>query len=130
LKTLNPDNLVTFDNKGKYSAPEFTWGESIGPTALKFLDSDALGKKYQNDLFVSTIVTGNIYHFDLNKDRTELALKGPQLDKVAEKMNTGVDDIIFGEHFGRITDLEVGPDGYLYVVSIGKGAIYRIVPES
>ena len=22
----------------------------------------------------------------------------------------------------------MGPDGYLYVVSIGKGAIYRIVP--
>ena len=36
--------------------------------------------------------------------------------------------VIFGEGFGGITDLEVGPDGYLYVVSIGQGAIYRIVP--
>ena len=32
------------------------------------------------------------------------------------------------KEFGSISDLEVGPDGYLYVVSIGLGGIYRIVP--
>ena len=37
--------------------------------------------------------------------------------------------IIFGEEFGSISDLEVGPDGYLYIVSLGQGAIYRIVPN-
>jgi aldose sugar dehydrogenase len=130
-KLLNPDNLVTFNKGGKYSTPEFTWGESIGPTALKFLHSDRSEyKQYQNDMFVSDHKHGRIYHFDLNENRTELALKGPLLDKVAEKGNTGIDDIIFGEHFGGITDLEIGPDGYLYVVSIGKEAIYRIVPAS
>jgi glucose/arabinose dehydrogenase len=129
-KSSNPDNLVTFDKRGKYSTPELTWGEPIGPTALKFLHSDALGKEYQNDLFVSDVLLGRIYHFDLNEDRTELSLKGPLLDKVAEKRDTGIDDIIFGENFGGITDLEIGPDGYLYVVSFGKGVIYRIVPAS
>jgi glucose/arabinose dehydrogenase len=39
-------------------------------------------------------------------------------------------DILFGEGFGGITDIEVGPDGYMYVVSISDGAIYRIVPKS
>ena len=35
--------------------------------------------------------------------------------------------MIFGEGFGGITDLKVGPtDGYLYVLSIGNGAIYKI----
>jgi hypothetical protein len=29
--------------------------------------------------------------------------------------------------FGAITDIEVGPDGYLYIVGF-KGTIYRIVP--
>jgi len=32
---------------------------------------------------------------------------------------------------GGVTDLEAGPDGYLYVVSgiwTGEGKIYRIVP--
>ncbi len=27
------------------------------------------------------------------------------------------------------TDLEIGPDGYLYVVSVGLGKIFRIVPN-
>jgi hypothetical protein len=39
------------------------------------------------------------------------------------------EDIIFAHGFGTITDLEVGPDdGYLYVVSLVHGAIYRIFP--
>ena len=36
--------------------------------------------------------------------------------------------IIFGQGFGAITDIEVGPDGYLYIVGI-QGTIYRIVPN-
>jgi aldose sugar dehydrogenase len=38
--------------------------------------------------------------------------------------------IILGNGFGPITDLETGPDGYLYVLSLGSGTIYRIVPLS
>jgi hypothetical protein len=34
----------------------------------------------------------------------------------------------FGTGFGGITDLRVGPDGFLYVVSIGDGKIYVIRP--
>jgi aldose sugar dehydrogenase len=75
-KSLNPDNLIIFHKGGKYSSPEFTWGESIGPTALKFLHSDRLGKQYENDMFVSDHKYGRLYHFDLNENRTELALKG------------------------------------------------------
>jgi aldose sugar dehydrogenase len=133
--SLNPDNLVTFDNRGKYSAPEFIWEESVGPTALKFLHSDRLGKQYENDLFVSDIRHGRLYHYDLNQNRTQLVLTGELEDKVVERKregtkDTSIDDIIFGDRFGGITDLEIGPDGYLYVVSFGKGAIYRIVPAS
>ena len=36
--------------------------------------------------------------------------------------------LIFGSNFAGISDLVVGPDGYLYVLSFGSGAIYRIVP--
>ncbi len=36
---------------------------------------------------------------------------------------------LFGEGFGGITDLKLGPDGYLYVLSIGNGALYRIAPK-
>jgi len=124
----NPENgLVDFGGKGKYSSPEFTWRESLGPSAIKFFNSDRLGKQYENDIFVGDIGNGNLYHFDLNKDRTELVLEGPLADKLA-----GSDDenegIIFGQGFGAITDIEVGPDGYLYIVGF-QGTIYRIVPN-
>ena len=38
-----------------------------------------------------------------------------------------LNSVIFGRGFGTITDLQVGPDGYLYVLTFG-GNIYRIVP--
>jgi glucose/arabinose dehydrogenase len=41
-----PDNLVDFGGNGKYRSPEFTWLQTDGPTALKFLNSDKLCKKY------------------------------------------------------------------------------------
>ena len=37
-------------------------------------------------------------------------------------------EVTFGTGFGGITDLETGPaDGFLYVLSINDGAIYKIV---
>ena len=119
--------MLEFGGKAKYSAPEFTWIPTIGSTALKFLNSDKLGKQYQNDIFVGDVHNGRIYHFDLNEARTGLLLEGPLDDKVADDEGEN-DGIVFGEGFGSISDLEVGPDGYLYVVSIGLGGIYRIVP--
>jgi aldose sugar dehydrogenase len=126
---FNPNNLLTFGGKGKYSDPEFVWANTVGPTAIKFLDSDKLGKQYENDMFVGDFHGGNIYHFKLNKSRTGLVLNDSVLaDKIADTPQQ-TQDIIFGQGFGGITDMQVGPDGYLYVVSISNGAIYRIVPE-
>jgi len=119
--------LVNFQGKGNYRDPEFVWTDTVGPTAIKFLHSDRLGKQYENDVFVSDITQGNIYHFNLNANRTQLVLEGVLADKIANNA-TENEGIIFGEGFGGITDLEVGPyDGYLYIVSLGHGAIYRIV---
>ena len=125
------DYLVDFDGKGEYSDPEFEWRDTLGPTAVKFLNSDKLRAEYANDMFVGDIVNGRIYHFELNQDRRELILDGLLADKVAATESvTELEQIIFGEGFGGITDLEVGPDGYLYVVSLGHGAIYRILPST
>jgi glucose/arabinose dehydrogenase len=125
---FTPGDLVDFDGKGTYSDPEFEWQQTLGPTALIFLHSDRLGEQYQNDIFVGSIVTGNIYHFGLSEDRTQLVLTGELEDKIAETRETGAEDIVFGEGFAGVSDLEVGPDGYLYVVSLGQGKIFRIVP--
>lgn len=119
-------NLVDFGGKGQYSSPEFTW--DVAPTALKFLNSDKLGKEYENDMFVGDIKNGNLYHFELDKQRTGLLLDGPLADKVAS--NEEINQTVFAQGFGGITDVEVGPDGYLYILTFGEedGTIYKIVP--
>ena len=38
-----------FKGNGKYSEPEFVWFDPVAPTGLTFLDSDELGKDYEND---------------------------------------------------------------------------------
>jgi aldose sugar dehydrogenase len=129
----NPSDLVNFDGKGHYSPPKFTWDKSVAPTALLFLDSDKLSSSYKNDMFVGSVDSGRLFHFDLNENRTELLLKGVLEDKIASD-NTEYSDILFAEGFSIITDLKQGPDGYLYVVSGLKqsktekpGAVYRII---
>jgi aldose sugar dehydrogenase len=124
----NPSNLVDFAGKGKYRAPEFIWFKTVAPTALKFLNSDKLGKQYQNDMFVGDIKKGNLYHFDLNQARTGLVLNGTLSNKIS---NTASDSqpVIFASGFdGGITDIQVGPDGYLYILAFA-GSIYRIAPS-
>jgi aldose sugar dehydrogenase len=123
------EDLINFQGKGNYSDPEFVWTDTVGPTAIKFLGSDTLGNQYKNDIFVSDITQGNIYRFDLTGNRTNLILNGLLADKLSNN-STENQDIIFGEGFGGISDLEVGTyDGYLYVISLGHGSIYRIVPN-
>ncbi len=125
---FNYSQLVNFNAKGKYSDPEFTWNETVGPTKIKFLNSDRFGKSYENDMFVSDIRYGRIYHFDLNEKRDSLLLNGTLADKVADS-DQELAESIFGSGFAGITDMDVGPDGYLYVLSFGKGAIYKISPK-
>jgi glucose/arabinose dehydrogenase len=124
------EDLVDFDGRGRYSDPEFTWQQTVAPTGLDFLDSSALGATYQNDLFVGDYNNGNLYHFDLNQDRTQLILGGGLADRALDSGDE-VGDILFGTGFGGITDVEVGPDGYLYVLTFQDdgGSIFRIVPE-
>jgi glucose/arabinose dehydrogenase len=122
-----PDGLVDFGGRGKYSPPEFTWNQTIGITAIKFLSSDKLGKEYQNDMFVGDIINGNLYHFKLSENRDQLLLDGPLEDRVANNKDE-LQKVILAHGFTGITDIEVGSDGYLYILSFGNGEIYRIVP--
>jgi glucose/arabinose dehydrogenase len=116
---------------GEYSDPEFVWEDPVVPTAIEFLDSKLLGGKYQADIFVGSFNTGRILHFHLNEQRDGLYLRGPLEDKV-EHNPQGYNSTVFGRDFGGIVDLETGPDGYLYVLSLvgDEGKIYRILPKN
>jgi aldose sugar dehydrogenase len=119
-----PDDLVDFDRKGQYSGPEFTWKQTVAVTSIKFLDSDKLGKDYRDDMFVGDFNNGNLYHFDLSEDRSRLLLNGPLEDRVADNQDE-LQNAILGQGFSTITDIEVGPDGYLYVLTYA-GELFRI----
>jgi hypothetical protein len=126
------DDLVDFDGRGEYRDPEFTWNTTVGPTAIKFYNSTQLGEQYQNDIFVGDINNGRLYHFDLNEDRTGLMLGDAVLeDKVADnedELSSG--GVVLGTGFRSISDIEVGPDGNLYLVMYGPGKIMKISPEA
>lgn len=140
---FDADKLVHYNERGKYSDPEFVWNLTVAPTALKFLNSDKYGERYENDLFVGDVKYGNLYRFELNDDRTGLQLNGQLEDKIANDQEER-ELLIFGKGFGGIVDMTVGPDGFLYVLSIakfrglsssldannGEGIIYRIIPRS
>ena len=119
-------DLFSFEGKGNYSDPEFVWKVTVAPTALKFLNSTKLGTQYENTIFVGDVKTGNLYNFKLDSDRKQLLLEPPLNDRVADTPDE-VQSIVFGQGFGVITDIQVGPDGYLYILGI-NGSIYRVVP--
>ena len=121
------EDLEDFGGTGVYRDPEFAWQNTVGVTAIKFLNSTALGEQYANDMFVGDINNGRLYHFDLNVDRTGLILEGVLEDKVADNV-AELEGVIFGTGFRSISDIEVGPDGYLYLSLYGPGKIIRIAP--
>ena len=129
-----PNDLVSFGN-GKYAEPKFAWHIPIGPTALKFLNSDKLGKEYENDMFVGDINNGNLYRFTLNEARDDIVINNTNVGGTATLADKKVDNpvesipITFGQGFGGITDIQVGPDGYMYVLSY-TGDLYKILPTS
>ncbi|HEX9319131.1 MAG TPA: PQQ-dependent sugar dehydrogenase [Nitrososphaeraceae archaeon] len=123
-------DLESFEDKGIYRDPEFDWLDTVAPTSVLFLNSSKLGKDYESDLFVGSVKNGTIYHFDMNDDRTHLDLDGPLRDRIANTPKE-LAGVTFAKGLGIITDLEVGPDGYLYVLSFPKhdGTIFRISPR-
>ena len=80
-------------------------------------------------MFVGDYNNGNLYHFKLNQNRIGLILSSTLADKIA-KTPEDAKPVMFGNGFdGGITDLQVGLDGYLYVLTF-TGAIYRIAPTA
>ncbi len=113
-----------------YSDPLLSWKIPPALTGIEFLNSSKLGTKYTNNIFVGDYNGGNLYFFQINDNRNGLKLdifRSALSDKVVDN-NQEFSSIIFGTGFGGITDIKTGPDGFLYIVSIGDGAIYRIIP--
>jgi glucose/arabinose dehydrogenase len=129
---------VVLDDKkpvSRYSDPEFSWKFEVAPAALGFVDGKRLGKEFAGDLFVGGARTflenGPLFRFDLSKNRRNVATTDPRLeDRVADNTFkfdvTESESLLIGRNFGIATDIQTGPNGNLFVVSLSNGAIYEI----
>lgn len=124
------NDLIIFDG-AKYGDPIFSWYVPVGVTDIEFLNSTKLGEKYDDNVFVGDINNGNLYFFEVNGDRTGLTFHDQRLldlvaDPVKEGDNSEISSLILGHGFGRITDIESSPDGFLYILTYEDGKVYRI----
>ena len=111
-----------------YSDPEFTWEVPVSPTGITFVESE-LFRDFNNSILVGDFNNGNLYKFNLNEERTGFVFDDPSLRDLVVNRGESMQEIIFGSGFAGITDLEVGPDGLIYIVSIGDGTVHRIIPS-
>jgi glucose/arabinose dehydrogenase len=111
-----------------YSDPEFSFFDTNAPTGLAFLANSNLDAGYRDALLVGDSNNGNLYLFRLNASRTGFALTGDLADLVADN-TVEQNQVRFGQDFGSITDIQIGPDTRVYVTSLGNGTVYKIVPE-
>ena len=122
------NNLVNFLGSSSYADPVFSWGRAVGVTDIEFYNSDRLGNNYTNNIFVGDFNNGHLYHFEVNGNRSSLQFENPRLsDDLVASNERQVAAVIFGTGFiGGISDIETGPDGYLYILTY-FGKLYRIV---
>jgi glucose/arabinose dehydrogenase len=122
------EDLVQFQGS-HYADPVFSWLRSEGVTDIEIFNSSTLGERYDYNMFVGDINNGNLYFFTINSNRTGLDLGGiAGLEDLVADNAEEINAVIFGRGFtGGITDIETGPDGYLYILTL-SGDLYRLVP--
>jgi glucose/arabinose dehydrogenase len=89
--------------------PVHTWTPSIAPCGMAFITSD----KYRG--WKGNILVGSLAFHHL----TRLQVEGDKIVKET-KMLDGI---------GRVRNVKIGPDGYIYVSVEGPGRILQLVPE-
>ena len=110
-----------------YSDPEFSWEQTVAPTGISFVDER--WSEHSQNVFVGDCA-GNLYKFQLNQNRDGFIFQNNELKDLVLNSEDPNSEIIFGENFGCITDIEFSHDGYLYVISyLNNGAIYKITPK-
>lgn len=118
-----------------YSDPEFSWKWEVAPAGIGFVEGRGLGPQFAGDLFVGAATPllegGYLFRFDLTGNRRKIAVDDPRLeDRVADNLAkheiTESETLLVGRNFGVATDVETGPNGNLYVVSLTRGAVYEI----
>ena len=118
-----------------YSEPEFSWVWAVAPAGIGFMNGTALGPQYNGDLFVGasrpTLEGGYLFRFNLTGNRQKIGVDDPRLedrvsDNTAKFDITESESLLIGRNFGVGTEIQTGPNGNLYVVSLTNGVVYEI----
>jgi len=119
----------------QYTDPEFSWKYALAPSPIGFVKGRGLGPEFEGDLFVgasrTTLLNGFLFRFKLTADRQHFSFTDPRLaDRVADNVDkfdqTESESLVIGRDFGITTDIQTGPNGNLFVVSLSNGAVYEI----
>jgi len=119
----------------RYKDPEFSWKWEVAPAGIGFVRGPGLGPQFAGDLFMGAATPllegGYLFHFNLTGNRQKIGVDDPRLrDRVADNLAkheiTESESLLIGRNFGVGTDIETGPNGNLFVVSLTHGAIYEI----
>ena len=123
----------------KYMNPELSWKFESGPAGTAFVSGTALGAGNEGTLWFGSSransqvggTGGSLYRLRLSQNRKKVDVSDPGLaegvvDNLGKFEPTESESIVIGTGFGTTPDIQQGPDGNLYVVSITDGAIYKI----
>ena len=112
-----------------YVDPKFSWERTIGVTAIHIVTSSKFNS-YNNIVLVGAFHNGNLYKFNLNSERNGFIFQNHELKDNVLNENDDSTEIIFATGFQGITDIKEGPDGNIYLLSIGDGKIFRLSPNT
>jgi uncharacterized repeat protein (TIGR01451 family) len=119
----------------QYVDPEFSWKYAVAPSPIGFVVGRGLGPNYEGDLLVGasrvTLANGYLFRFNLSADRQHFVFSDPLLsDLVADNFDkfdlAESHSLLIGRDFGVTTDIQTGPNGNVFVVSLSNGSVYEI----
>lgn len=118
-----------------YADPAFSWKFEVSPGGIGFIEGRGLGPQYDGSLIVGgardLLLDGHLFRLKLTGNRRMIGVDDPRLrDRVADNLDkweiTESESLLFGTGFGVVTDIQTGPNGNLFLVSLTHGAIYEI----
>ena len=120
----NVNNLVQLPNS-YYDDPRFSWLQPIGVVSIQFLRSARFPTDIRDQAVVSESNNHRLYLFRMNATRDGFDFSAfPELQDLVADTADERNLLTWGTNWRIVSDLKIGPDGYLYVVThIGTTSI-------
>ncbi len=144
VKIMGPDNRdATYSENGRtpysvgdlvmlpnavYGDPLFSWRIPIGVAAIEFLRSARFDEDLRDQCVVGESLNQQLYLFRMNSARDGFVFSDSRLHDLVADDTDERNLNRWGANWGVVSDLKIGPDGYLYVVSHIANRIHRIRP--